>query len=442
MNSALHGINIICCDSEDFCNRDLHPRYTPRSNISVNELGPTISTNPLIMVVIFLPPLIAILLLIVKWINHCKTKPEFDEVNLETALEQCKMACLDENSNERTSGSGAGLPALVQRTINREIELTHLLGKGRYGKVFRAIFRDENVACKVFNEFSEESWRRETEIYQSVVMRHDNIMGFIASDIDDSGNRLLITHYHASGSLRDLLQEESLTQPQFISLAHSLAAGLTHLHTEISGSCGKPGIAHCDLTSKHILIKRDMRCAIADFGLAVKYLSDADQIQLPSNNSRVATIRYMAPECLNGTLLVTDKFDAYKMADMYAVGLLLWEMARRCLTIVDENSSKQVECDENELPYFEYVSRDPTMDDMRAVVCADQAEHVDNRPTLSPRWENDALLSFARCLMVDCWRDKPLSRLTSLRVKKSLGKLYSMKDKDFGSGFDDVNIST
>lgn len=438
MNSALHGMNIICCDSEDFCNRDLHPRYTPRSNIvEVNESAT--STNMLMLVVIFLPSLIAVLLLILKIVNYCHKKPFPDEVNVKSEMSQCKVSNQDDLSDELTSGSGSGLPVLVQRTINKEIEFTHLLGQGRYGTVYLAKFRGENVAAKVFNSLAEASWRRETEIYQSVVMRHDNIMGFVASDIDGVGNRLLITHYHESGSLRDLLQEQSLSQRQFVSLAHSLAAGLTHLHTEISGSCGKPGIAHCDLTSKHILIKRDMRCSISDFGLAVKYLSDLDDIQLASNR-RVATIRYMAPECLNGTI-VADKFDSYKMADMYAVGLLLWEMARRCETFADETSSKCGECEEYLLPYFEYVSREPTFEEMRSVVCADSDHAERNRPMLSPRWENNDLLRFARGLMVDCWRDKPLSRLTSLRVKKSLGKLYGKPDREMAVCFDDVNES-
>jgi hypothetical protein len=35
----------------------------------------------------------------------------------------------------------------------------------------------------VFFTTEEASWFRETEIYQTVLMRHDNILGFIAADI-------------------------------------------------------------------------------------------------------------------------------------------------------------------------------------------------------------------------------------------------------------------
>lgn len=429
MNSALHGINIMCCDSEDFCNRDLQPRYTPRSNIAEVNNDRFLLINPLLWLAIVLPPIVAILMLVLKLLKRRNRKSCSDDAaHVEKEIRKhCKISNLE-------AIPSSGLPVLVQRTINKEIEFTHLLGQGRYGTVYLAKFRGENVAAKVFNALSEASWRRETEIYQSVVMRHENILGFIASDVDGVGNSMLITHYHEAGSLRDLLQDNCLTQLQFVGLAHSLAAGLTHLHTEISGSCGKPGIAHCDLTSKHVLVKRDMRCTISDFGLAVKYLSDLDDIQM-SFNPRVATIRYMAPECLQGTM-VTDKFDSYKMADMYAVGLLLWEMARRCETFAAEGLSKQGECDVYMLPYFEYVSSDPTFEEMKAVVCANSES---NRPVLSPRWENDKLLRFAKGVMVDCWRDKPLSRLTSLRVMKSLGKLYGKPDREMVAVSEDVD---
>jgi len=39
------------------------------------------------------------------------------------------------------------------------------------------------MLVKVFFTTEEASWFRETEIYQTVLMRHDNILGFIAADI-------------------------------------------------------------------------------------------------------------------------------------------------------------------------------------------------------------------------------------------------------------------
>lgn len=82
---------------------------------------------------------------------------------------------------------------------------------------------------------------------------------------------LLITDYHELGSLHDFLQLHTPDASATGRLAFTAASGLAHLHTEIHGTKGKPAIAHRDIKSKNILVKKDWTCAIADFGLAVKY---------------------------------------------------------------------------------------------------------------------------------------------------------------------------
>lgn len=53
---------------------------------------------------------------------------------------------------------------------------------------------------------------------------------------------------------------------------------------------GKPGIAHRDLKSKNILVKKNGTCAIADLGLAVRHDSVTDTIDI-APNQRVGTKR-------------------------------------------------------------------------------------------------------------------------------------------------------
>jgi bone morphogenetic protein receptor type-1B len=223
------------------------------------------------------------------------------------------------NLVEQSSGSGSGLPLLVQRTIAKQIQMVESIGKGRYGEVWLAKWRDEKVAVKVFFTSEEASWFRETEIYQTVLMRHENILGFIAADIKGTGSwtqMLLITDYHELGSLYDYLQNRVLSPQMLQTLVLSLASGLAHLHTEIFGT--KPAIAHRDLKSKNILVKNNEQCAIADFGLAVKYTSESDEVQV-APNARVGTRRYMSPEALDQTLDFKS-FESFKMADMYSLG--------------------------------------------------------------------------------------------------------------------------
>lgn len=48
------------------------------------------------------------------------------------------------------------------------------------------------------------------------------------------------------------------------------------------------------------------------------------------NNPRVGTKRYMAPEVLDETIR-TDSFESYKQTDVWAYGLVLWEICRRTI---------------------------------------------------------------------------------------------------------------
>lgn len=52
-----------------------------------------------------------------------------------------------------------------------------MTGKGRYGEVWRGVWHGESVAVKIFSSRDEQSWFRETEIYNTVLLRHDNILG-------------------------------------------------------------------------------------------------------------------------------------------------------------------------------------------------------------------------------------------------------------------------
>ena len=99
--------------------------------------------------------------------------------------------------------------------------------------------------------------------------------GFIAADIKGTGSwtqLYLITDYHENGSLYDYLKSTTLDNKAMLRLAYSSVSGLSHLHTEIFGTQGKPAIAHRDLKSKNILVKTNGTCCIADLGLAVKLI--------------------------------------------------------------------------------------------------------------------------------------------------------------------------
>jgi TGF-beta receptor type-1 len=105
----------------------------------------------------------------------------------------------------------------------------------------------------------------------------------------------LITDYLEKGSLFDYLSRTVVDPITMVRMALSIATGLAHLHMEIVGTQGKPAIAHRDLKSKNILVKSNGTCCIGDLGLAVRYDTASNEVDIPLNN-RVGTKRYMAPE--------------------------------------------------------------------------------------------------------------------------------------------------
>lgn len=77
---------------------------------------------------------------------------------------------------------------------------------------------------------------------------------------------------------------------------------------------GKPGIAHRDLKSKNILVKKNGTCAIADLGLAVRHESVTDTIDI-APNQRVGTKRYAHRHTYNHTRTHSKKIQSLQRSD-------------------------------------------------------------------------------------------------------------------------------
>ncbi len=75
------------------------------------------------------------------------------------------------------------------------------------------------------------------------------------------------------------------------------------------------------------LFKQCLLCALS--GLAVIHSQSNDYLDV-GNNPRVGTKRYMAPEVLDESIRV-DVFESYKQTDIWALGLVLWEITRRTI---------------------------------------------------------------------------------------------------------------
>jgi len=410
--------NTHCC-YHDYCNSiDLKVPIAPSD-------GSVASWGPVELVAVIAGPIILVCLLLIVGVllfqHHQRTYNHRQRLDVEDPSCDHLYMAKDKTLQDlifdlSTSGSGSGLPLFVQRTVARTIVLQEIIGKGRFGEVWRGKWRGGNVAVKIFSSREERSWFREAEIYQTIMLRHENILGFIAADNKDNGTWTqlwLVSDYHEYGSLFDYLNHYSVTIEGMIKLALSAASGLAHLHMEILGTQGKPGIAHRDLKSKNILVKKNGTCAIADLGLAVRHESATDTIDI-APNQRVGTKRYMAPEVLDESINMKF-FDAFKNADIYALGLVYWEIARR--------SNTGGVHEDYQLPYYDLVPSDPSIEEMRKVVCDQRL-----RPNVPNWWQSYESLRVMGKIMRECWYANGAARLTALRIKKTLSQLSVEED--------------
>ena len=206
-------------------------------------------------------------------------------------------------------GEGA---ALKPGTVLGRYRIERPIGRSGMAAVYRAtqVSTGRPVALKVLaprlsrsKHFVERFGREAAAIVQ---LSHPNIVGILDKGIE-GGNCYLALEYIEGESLRSRLRRQGpLPCAEAVRLLDQIAAGLEHAHGR--------GILHRDIKPENVLITSDGTPKLADFGLARMAAAD------PAAGSRPGTAHYVAPET------VRDPASADHRADIYALGVLLYEM--------------------------------------------------------------------------------------------------------------------
>lgn len=189
-----------------------------------------------------------------------------------------------------------------------DIYLIEKVSQGQFSSVWKGRClnnkEDDNqvpeYAIKIFSHLQKSSWSNEKDIYYSMSTINPYILTHFSSDLNhlpkndptpsftfSSNEYWIITEYHSNGSLCDFLRINLLSWPQMVRLVNSILEGLAYLHSESIDPKKQFAIAHRDLKSKNILVKKDgQTCCIADFGLALK-LSNHNKLNGAEIRSKV-----------------------------------------------------------------------------------------------------------------------------------------------------------
>jgi len=206
-------------------------------------------------------------------------------------------------------------------------EILSPLGAGGMGEVYRA--RDprlgRDVAIKVLPEEvsgdPERLARFEREARALAALNHPGIVTIFAVE-EAGGARFLAMELVEGESLDALLAPGGLPLPRFLEIAIPLAEALSAAHER--------GIVHRDLKPGNVMVTREGRVKVLDFGLAKAGAAEsgADVTSTPTE-SRVAdltsegqvfgTVAYMSPEQARGA-----RVDA--RSDVFSLGVVLYQM--------------------------------------------------------------------------------------------------------------------
>jgi hypothetical protein len=190
-------------------------------------------------------------------------------------------------------------------------EILAPLAAGGMGEVYKACDTrlDRMVAIKVSSQQFTDRFAREARAVAA--LNHPNIVALY-----DVGENYIVTELVDGESLRTV----QLTLRKSVGVAAQVADGLADAHAA--------GIVHRDLKPENVMVTRDGRAKILDFGLSRRH-SDAG----PGDSTRtlpgtvLGTVGYMSPEQVRGP-------EADHRSDIFSFGVVLYELlgARRAFT--------------------------------------------------------------------------------------------------------------
>ena len=166
-----------------------------------------------------------------------------------------------------------------------EIVRRDRVGRGGYGEVYRAEYRDMTVAMKILtlpaDESMQDDFEREIKFMQTI--RHPNIVMFLgAGRLDDNESPFIVAEFMHRGSVRDLLDNKSqqLDFHMIKKIAVDVAQGMDFLHNLV------PPRIHCDLKSDNLLISQSWIVKVADFGLGRQLIAQRNTTSVKRSNRR------------------------------------------------------------------------------------------------------------------------------------------------------------
>ena len=249
--------------------------------------------------------------------------------------------------------------------------LDKTIGAGAYAKVKegRSIKDDINVAVKIINrekageDVIEKFTKREIEImrtlnHPNVVATHEVVMNdkfiFIVMDLAECGDLLdfVIAHQYLN---------EEIAQHFFI----DLIAGMQYIHNN--------GYAHRDLKCENLLIDKNYKLKISDFGFST-------QISHKRCDTYCGSLAYAAPEVIDGKPYIAT------FSDIWSMGIVLYAMVIGKLPFTENELTAKKGTERNLNLNFPHIISDECINILYSILDSCPAQRIQLSKMQEHKW--------------------------------------------------------
>ncbi|KAK4036132.1 hypothetical protein OUZ56_028197 [Daphnia magna] len=253
---------------------------------------------------------------------------------------------------------------LFSTKIKTTLNSSNILGRGRFGQVVLAKYKDAQVAVKIIKNAAKE------QIFETngEKLSHPNIVSTLKIERLDDDVLILMEPWGSLNLQQFLSLSLKIPWEDVLSYSRQLAMALDYCHAN--------GVLHLDVKPANVMVNGEKWIKLGDFGNS----ASVQHLEYFQYQQRVGTVSYCSPELLQGDIPSTK-------SDVYSYGITLWQFQHN-----------QIPFSDLDWPTVAYL-----------VVAKDE------RPSLTVTAIDEDEQIFVK-LYQNCWQPKPENRPSMLEI--------------------------